>query len=110
DVYTVQSELAAAIAANLKAEGDPAPRRHTVRDGEAYDAFLRGSFELEEQTTESINRAEQYFKRAIERDPEYAAAYTGLGVAIWGQAIVRGTAFRTEAETKNSLAAWRKAV
>ena len=110
DVYTVQSELAAAIAANLKAGAVPAPRGHTVRDGEAYDAFLRGSFELEEQTTESINRAEQYFKRAIERDPEYAAAYTGLGVAIWSQAIVRGTAFRTEAETKNSLAAWRKAV
>src|ERR1017187_1922603 len=79
DVYTVQSELAAAIAANLKAGAVPAPRGHTVRDGEAYDAFLRGSFELEEQTTESINRAEQYFKRAIERDPEYAAAYTGLG-------------------------------
>jgi len=44
----------------------------------AYEAYLKGRYYWNKRTGESMQKAEQYFERAIDNDPTYAAAYSGL--------------------------------
>ena len=59
----------------------------------AYDYLLRGRQCLNLYTKEGELEAQRHFKHAIELDPEYSAAYTGLAVSYlheyesnWSQA------------------------
>ncbi len=79
DVFAIQDEIAAAIAARLRVTltGPPEGRREAppTRDAEAYDLYLKGrhAFNLR-AAPQAIGR----FEEAIARDPEFASAYTGL--------------------------------
>jgi Tfp pilus assembly protein PilF len=44
----------------------------------AEDLYLRGVYNWEKRTPESLNRAVDFFTQAIVRDPSYARAYAGL--------------------------------
>jgi tetratricopeptide (TPR) repeat protein len=48
---------------------------------EAYDLVLRGNDERKKTTRESNAEARRLFVKALDLDPEYAAAYNGLGWA-----------------------------
>ena len=54
---------------------------------EAYDYFLRGREAgvraWYENRKEANEQARQMFEKATELDPQYAAAYAGLGLAYW---------------------------
>ena len=80
NLFTIQSEIALAIASslNISPGGEP---RHVVRDPEALDAHMRARYELEVGSPEKVLAAQKNFQKAIDRDPEYAAAYAGLGSA-----------------------------
>ena len=59
-------------------------------DPEAYDAYLKGQYYFGMTDPESMKMAEEYFKIAIEKEPEWAEPYAGLswvydrsGVANW---------------------------
>jgi len=76
NVLAIQSEVAATVAARLKA-GMPAEalsggKAAATRNLEAWEAYQRG------ENAESLEQAEQYFRRAIEADPRFAPAYVGL--------------------------------
>jgi TolB-like protein len=45
---------------------------------EAYLAYLKGRYYWNKRTGDSIQTAEQYFQQAIDSDPTYAAAFSGL--------------------------------
>lgn len=47
-------------------------------DPQARDLYLRGRAEWDRRTRESLRHAEVLFRQATERDPLYAAAYSGL--------------------------------
>jgi tetratricopeptide (TPR) repeat protein len=47
-------------------------------DPVAYDHCVRGRFFWLQRTEKSLNLAMQHFEQAIERDPTYAPAYSGL--------------------------------
>jgi len=50
----------------------------------AYDFYLRGRGYLQEyQKAESIESAIEVFRRALDRDPNFALAYAGLGEGYW---------------------------
>jgi len=50
----------------------------------AYDFYLRGRGYLQDyQKPESVDSAIVVFTHALERDPNYALAYAGLGQAYW---------------------------
>jgi TolB-like protein len=51
-------------------------------DPEAYEAYLRGRYYAGFLTPEGFQRARTYFQKAIDRDPDYAAPYTGMAL-IW---------------------------
>jgi TolB-like protein/tetratricopeptide (TPR) repeat protein len=109
DLFSVQSELAAGIAASLKTSMSVGnPKKH-IPSAEAHDFYMRGNYELEQVTPESLSRAEESFQHAIERDPDYAAAFIGLGTAKFNRAIARLTDSTNE-ELKSSEQLWRKAI
>ena len=45
---------------------------------EAYEAYLKGRYYWNKRTADGMQRAEHYFQQAIDADPTYAAAYSGL--------------------------------
>jgi len=47
-------------------------------DNEAYDAYIKGKLYLDMISQESLPLSTEYFKRAIEIDPEWAPPYAGL--------------------------------
>jgi adenylate cyclase len=49
---------------------------------EAYDAYLMGLFYWDKLSKESLDKALEYFNKAIEIDPDWAPAYSGLA-QVW---------------------------
>lgn len=82
DVFTVQEEIARAVAQELDVRllaGDgPAasPVRHSTRNIAAYEWYLRGIDAGFRQ--HRFQQGAEYFQRAIAIDSTYAAAYAGL--------------------------------
>jgi TolB-like protein len=85
DVLNLQSELARAIAAEIRvqlsAEDEARLSRTRKVDELAHDAYLKGRYCLNQRTEEELEKAIRYFEQAIERDPSYAAVYAGLSDA-----------------------------
>ena len=55
-------------------------------DSEAYNLALQGRFFLDRRSRKDLERAVDYFRRSLERDPGYAPAWAGLSEAYAGQA------------------------
>jgi TolB-like protein/Tfp pilus assembly protein PilF len=85
DIFSIQDEISLAIVDKLKIKlfGEEKARlvKHFTDDLEAYNTYLKGRYFWNKRTGESIKKAIEYFKRAIERDPSYAMAYSGLADA-----------------------------
>jgi tetratricopeptide (TPR) repeat protein len=56
--------------------------RSLTIDREAYDAYLMGSYYLDDGSEESLMKAREYLNSAVEKDPEWAPLYTGLTM-VW---------------------------
>jgi len=80
DVLGVEEQIAREIASRLRARLQPGaagPKAYT-RDGEAYQDYLKGRYFWNKRTEDGFRKAVTYFDQAIERDPSYALAYSGL--------------------------------
>ena len=82
DVLTVQATVAQAIAHEIQVKLTPQERKMLAGarrvNSEAFDLCLRGSYAIATGTAEALEQAVSYFQRAIQEDPTYAPAYTGL--------------------------------
>jgi len=81
-ILVLQAELAQVIAGEVRAKlTSPEQARlakvHAVNP-EAYEAYLKGRFQLNKATAEGIDRARSSFEEAIRKDPTFAPAYAGL--------------------------------
>jgi len=88
DVFAVQSEIAAAVAEQLKvkllgepAKSDAAPSNNNLA---AYNALQQGTFYFRLSTEEGTRKATEFYAEAIRLDPRYALGYAGLSAA-WRQ-------------------------
>ncbi len=83
DLFAVQDEIVHAIVGQLAVQIDAAERTRAMRKDtqnlEAYDFLLRGLEYNRRRTRADSRKARQMFEKAIERDPEFAPAYVGLG-------------------------------
>ncbi len=82
DIFVIQDEISHEISEKLrlqltKAEKKRLIRRHT-EDAEAYRLYLQGRHHWNRWTEEGFYKAIGYFQQAIEKDPSYALAYTGI--------------------------------
>ena len=85
DIFSIQTEVALHIAAALRAELSPDEqarvRKEPTTNLQAYRLFLQGRQWLIKYTNEGLERAIEYFDRAIARDPTFALAYANLAMA-----------------------------
>ncbi|MFQ5778048.1 MAG: tetratricopeptide repeat protein, partial [Terriglobia bacterium] len=92
DVLSLQNEIVAAITREIKLQLTPQEQARLARarsvNPEAYEAYLQGHFHWLKQTPEGFDVAERYFQFALQKDPNYALAYAGLG-DVW---LMRGDA------------------
>ena len=96
DIFAVQSEIAGAVAKQLKVallgnNGQTAqlataatPSNQNV---EAYNALLQGNFYYNRRTADDIRKAIGYYKEAIRLDPRYALAHAKLSRAAESLAV-----------------------
>jgi serine/threonine-protein kinase len=109
DLFAVQSELAAGIAGSLKAATGIPVTKH-IPIAEAHDSVLQARYDMQQMTTESLTRAETEYRHAIAVDPEYPAAWLGLGNVQYNLSAARGSAYRTETERQIAEQSFHKAL
>ena len=82
DLLAVQREIAKEITGNLrlKLSGQEQSRvtKHYTENPEAYQLYLKGRFYWNKRTEEGVEKGIDYFQQAVEKDPKYALAYTGI--------------------------------
>ena len=82
DVLVLQSEVARAIAQEIQVKLSPEEESRLasdrVVDPDAHEAYLKGRHFLYQTSAEALEKAETHFTNALERDPNFALAHTGL--------------------------------
>ncbi len=68
----------AGLMLKLTAEEKEQLTRRYTEDTEAYQLYLKGRFYWNKRTPPGLKKSSEYFQQAIEKDPGYALAYTGL--------------------------------
>ena len=87
DVFKIQDEISLAIVDKLRvkllgAEKAGLLKRYT-ENHEAYNFYLKGRYySWNRRTKAGLNKSLEYYRRAIEIDPLYALAYTGIADAF----------------------------
>ncbi len=102
--YSLPEELSQIVAKEVKAATSPPPAPRYINP-EAHDAYLRGRYYW---FAVDIDQSQQEFEKAIQLQPDYAAAWSGLADA-YGLRAVYGLSPGSDAMTKMESAA-RKAV
>ena len=82
DILTLQKKVARSIAEQIRIKLNQTELKHlkTV-NAEAYEAYLKGRYFWNKRTGDGLKKAIDYFNQAIEKDPNYAQAYSGLADA-----------------------------
>jgi len=82
DTLALQNRVAGAIAdqirINLTPQEQAALKNVRVVNPEAYESYLKGRYFWNKRTADGLKVALAYFQQAIEEDPKYAQAYSGL--------------------------------
>jgi adenylate cyclase len=94
--FGVQDEITRRVLATLAgfhgelfARAVGSAQRKNTDNLEAYDLYVLANHLLQTNYTEASDRImEQYYRRAAEKDPDFALAYVGLGMvqlrSVWG--------------------------
>ena len=85
DIFAIQDEIARSVIDALGLSLSEREQRRFVKAStknvEAYEFYLRARKLFQQWTRQSIELARQMFERAIELDPDFAAAWAGLATA-----------------------------
>ncbi len=82
DIQALQNQIAHDVSERLhlnltNADQTQLAKSHT-QSGAAYEAYLKGRYHWNKRTDEGFKQAAKFFGEAIDKDPTYALAYTGL--------------------------------
>jgi len=82
NVVKIQEEVVKDISAKLKLKLTKREKKHLAKqykiDTEAYQLFLKGRYHWNKRTADSFKQSISFYNQAIEKDPTYALAYSGL--------------------------------
>jgi adenylate cyclase len=92
DIFSVQDEITEAVTIAVAPAIADAERHRAMRrppgSRDAWGAYQRGLWHLGKASSDDNTRAEQCFRDAIARDPNFAGSYSGLAVTLWQGAIL----------------------
>jgi serine/threonine-protein kinase len=113
DLQVVETTIAREIAEklHLRLTGQQKHRlsRPRTENAEAYQWYLKGRHYWNKRTAEGLRRSIKHFEQAIDADPTYALAYTGVADAYlnlggWGHLPFREAYPRARAAATRALA------
>src|SRR5438128_535041 len=81
-VFALQDEITRSIVDALKIKLAVSLPAREQRNTEAYDLYLQGLFFSNKSSEEDLRRALNFFQRAVEKDPTFARAWTGVA-KVW---------------------------
>jgi len=97
DVLALQSEAARTIANEIKIQVAPQVQTRLASartvNPEAYELYLKGRYQWNKRTAEGLKKSLEYFQQAIQLDPSYALAYSGVAdsyTTLGNSALVPG--------------------
>jgi eukaryotic-like serine/threonine-protein kinase len=81
-VFALQDEITRSIVEALKMKLAVSLPAHEQRNTEVYDLYLQGLYFSNKGSEEDLRRALNFFQRAVEKDPTFARAWTGIA-KVW---------------------------
>ena len=81
-VFELQDEITRSIVEALKIKLAVTPPAREQRNTEGYDLYLQGLYFSNKASEEDLRRALNFFQRAVEKDPKFARAWTGIA-KVW---------------------------
>jgi len=82
-IFVLQDEITCAIVNTLKLKLAISPLS-LPRSTEAYDDYLQGLFYSDKSTEDALRQSLEFFERALEKDPRFARAWTGIAKSwLW---------------------------
>jgi tetratricopeptide (TPR) repeat protein len=110
DVLAMYNDVARAIVNEVQITLTPKEETRLASarqiNPQAYEAYLKGMSHVYKLTPPEIDAAQHYFERALEADPDYALAYTGISF-VWTARQQMGLLIPSEATPKAKAAAQR---
>jgi adenylate cyclase len=85
EILTIQSKVANEVASALQTKLSPSEKKriekHPTLNTDAYQLYLKGRYYWNLRTKQSLDSSIQFFSKAINLDPNYALAYSGIADA-----------------------------
>jgi eukaryotic-like serine/threonine-protein kinase len=85
DILALQQKIAGDIAEKLRSKLSGAEKQQVTKQStqnpEAYQLYVKGRYSWNKRTPADIKASISYFNQAIDKDPSYALAYSGLADA-----------------------------
>ena len=85
DILALQQKIAGDIAGKLRSKLSGAEKSQVTKQGtqnpEAYQLYVKGRYYWNKRTPADLQTSISYFKQAIDKDPSFALAYSGLADA-----------------------------
>jgi serine/threonine protein kinase len=82
DVFALQDEITHAIVDALKIKLAVSLPAHQQPNTGVYDLYLQGLYFSNKSSEEDLRRALSFFQRAVEKDPTFSRAWTGIA-KVW---------------------------
>ena len=83
DLIDLQNEIARDVSSKLRIKLSGADQQKLTKtyttDPEVYRLYLQGRFYWNKRTNSEVEKAVTYFKQAVDKDPDFALGYVGLG-------------------------------
>ena len=97
EIFELQSEIAQLVAAEIEAVITPEEKQRIenipTANIEAYNLYLQGRYFWNQGRRVDLDKSIEYYKRALEIDPNYALAYSGMAATYtsytWGGYLPR---------------------
>ncbi len=82
-IFALQDEITHSIIDTLKLKLAISPSR-PARSTDAYDAYLEGLVYSDKNTEPELRKSLEFFEQALQRDPKFSRAWTGIAKAwLW---------------------------
>ncbi len=113
DVFAVQDEITQTVVGTIEPELAKAERERAKakkpENLDSWDLYQRGMYHVQKRTKENLDEAQPLFERAIELNPTFGAAFSGLALNYMFF-VINGLTDSPEDHRGKALLAARRAV